>query len=102
VFPSDWPEPFGLVMIESMAAGTPVIALRRGSVPEIIVDGVTGFICDDLDEMVDAVGRLGELDSDDCRRHAASFDAMTMSAAYERVYRSIAVDHSSELVTDIA
>ena len=51
LFPSDWPEPFGLVMIESLAAGTPVIALRRGSVPEVIEDGVTGFICDDVDEM---------------------------------------------------
>ena len=55
LFPSDWPEPFGLVMIESLAAGTPVIALRRGAVPEVLVDGVTGFICDDVDEMVDAV-----------------------------------------------
>ena len=54
LFPSDWPEPFGLVMIESLAAGTPVIALRRGSVPEVIEDGVTGFICDDVDEMVEA------------------------------------------------
>ena len=54
LFPSDWPEPFGLVMIESLAAGTPVIALRRGSVPEVIEDGVTGFICDDVDEMVQA------------------------------------------------
>ena len=52
LFPSDWPEPFGLVMIESLAAGTPVIALRRGSVPEVIEDGVTGFICDDVDDMV--------------------------------------------------
>ena len=58
LFPSDWPEPFGLVMIESLAAGAPVIALRRGSVPEVIEDGVTGFICDDVDEMTDAVGRI--------------------------------------------
>ena len=62
LFPSDWPEPFGLVMIESLAAGTPVIALRRGAVPEVLVDGVTGFICDDVDEMVAAVGRLDEID----------------------------------------
>ena len=54
LFPSDWPEPFGLVMIESLAAGTPVIALRRGSVPEVIEHGVTGFICEDVDEMVEA------------------------------------------------
>ncbi len=53
--PSDWPEPFGLVFIESMACGTPVIAYRRGSVPEIIDHGVTGFICDTLEEMTQSV-----------------------------------------------
>ena len=67
LFPSDWPEPFGLVMIESLAAGTPVIALRRGAVPEVLVDGVTGFICDDVDEMTAAVGRLHEIDRAACR-----------------------------------
>jgi glycosyltransferase involved in cell wall biosynthesis len=102
LFPSDWPEPFGLVMIESMAAGTPVIALRRGSVPEVIVDGVTGFVCDDLGEMVDAVERVGDIDPDDCRRHAASFDAIAMCAAYERVYESILADHTSALIGDTA
>ena len=57
-------------MIESMAAGTPVIALRRGSVPEVIEDGVTGFICEDVDEMVDAVGRIDQIDPEACRRGA--------------------------------
>ena len=71
LFPSDWPEPFGLVMIESLAAGTPVVALRRGAVPEVLVDGVTGFICDDVDEMVAAVGRLDEIDPQDCRARRA-------------------------------
>ena len=61
LFPSDWPEPFGLVMIESLAAGTPVIALRRGSVPEVLVDGVCGFVCDDAEAMVAAVARLDEI-----------------------------------------
>ena len=89
LFPSDWPEPFGLVMIESMAAGTPVVALRRGSVPEIVIDGVTGFICDDVDEMVTAIGRLDELDPADCRRHAARFDDVAMCSAYERIYQSL-------------
>jgi len=89
LFPSDWPEPFGLVMIESMAAGTPVIALRRGSVPEIIVDGVTGFVCDDVDGMVDAVGRLDEIDRDACRRHATTFGVDAMCAGYERIYQRI-------------
>ena len=54
LFPINWPEPFGIVMIESLAAGTPVIALRNGSVPEILRDGVTGFICDSADELGDA------------------------------------------------
>jgi glycosyltransferase involved in cell wall biosynthesis len=90
VFPSDWPEPFGLVMIESMAAGTPVIALRRGSVPEIILDGVTGFICDTVDEMVDAVGRLDEIEPQKCKRHAATFDVDRMATSYERAYQQVA------------
>ena len=89
LFPSDWPEPFGLVMIESMAAGTPVVALRRGSVPEILIDGVTGFICDDVDEMVDAVGRLDEIDPEACREQAKRFDSATMCEGYADLYRAI-------------
>ena len=101
MFPSDWPEPFGLVMIESMAAGTPVIALRRGSVPEIIADGVSGFICDDVDEMVDAVRRLDELDPEACRRHAARFDIDVMCAGYESVYESIAPTQRGRSVAEL-
>ena len=89
LFPSDWPEPFGLVMIESLAAGTPVIALRRGSVPEVIEDGVTGFICDDVDEMVEAAERIGEIDPDACRRHAERFSAEAMCRGYVEVYESL-------------
>jgi glycosyltransferase involved in cell wall biosynthesis len=89
LFPSDWPEPFGLVMIESLAAGTPVIALRRGSVPEVIEDGVTGFICDDVDEMAEAVGRIGQIDPEACRRGAERFTAERMCRGYVDVYRSL-------------
>ena len=89
LFPSDWPEPFGLVMIESMAAGTPVIALRRGSVPEVIEDGVTGFVCDDVDEMVEATRRLDEIDPDACRRRAERFSADTMCRGYVEVYERL-------------
>ena len=89
IFPSDWPEPFGLVLIESMAAGTPVIALRRGAVPEILVDGVTGFICDDLDEMIAAVNRLEEIDPAACRRRAEEFSGRSMCTEYERIYRQL-------------
>ncbi len=89
LFPSDWPEPFGLVMIESLAAGTPVIALRRGSVPEVIEDGVTGFICDDVDDMVRATERIDEIDPEDCRRHAERFSGEAMCRGYERVYERL-------------
>lgn len=89
LFPSDWPEPFGLVMIESLAAGTPVIALRRGAVPEVLVDGVTGFICDDVEEMTAAVGRLHEIDRAACRARAAEFSAQAMCTGYEAVFRSL-------------
>ena len=102
LFPSDWPEPFGLVMIESMAAGTPVIALRRGSVPEIIEDGVSGFICDDVDQMVDAVGRLGEIDPEACRRRARSFGIAAMCAGYEDVYRSLRRRHGDDVLSGAA
>ena len=89
LFPSDWPEPFGLVMIESLAAGTPVIALRRGAVPEILGHGISGFICDDVDEMSAAVDRLGEIDPAACRQRAAQFGVQQMCSRYERVYRTV-------------
>jgi glycosyltransferase involved in cell wall biosynthesis len=63
LFPIDWPEPFGLVMIEAMACGTPVIAFRRGSVPELITDGVTGFIVETASEAVEAVNQIDRLDA---------------------------------------
>jgi len=89
LFPSDWPEPFGLVMIESLAAGTPVIALRRGSVPEVIEDGVSGFICDDVDEMVEAVRRIGDIDPAACRRRAERFSGEAMCRGYVEVYEAL-------------
>ena len=89
LFPSDWPEPFGLVMIESLAAGTPVIALRRGAVPEILEHGISGFICDDVDEMSAAIDRLGEIDPAACRQRATQFGVQQMCSRYERVYRTV-------------
>ena len=65
--PFDWPEPFGLVFIEALACGTPILAYRRGSVPEIIHDGQTGFICETVDQMVQAVPRISTLDRQQCR-----------------------------------
>jgi glycosyltransferase involved in cell wall biosynthesis len=89
LLPIRWDEPFGLVAIEAMACGTPVVALRRGAVPEIVVDGVTGFVRDDPTALADAVRRTSELDPAACRRHVeTSFSAEGMVAAYERAYRS--------------
>ena len=90
LFPIDWPEPFGLVMIEAMACGTPVIARPCGSVPEVVVDGRTGFLADTLAELADAVKRVDELDRAECRRHVeARFSVDRMAEDYERVYRRL-------------
>jgi glycosyltransferase involved in cell wall biosynthesis len=90
LFPIDWPEPFGLTMVESMACGTPVIAMRHGSVPEVMIDGVTGFICNSVDEMIAAVPRVSDLDRAACRRHVkARFSAQAMASGYEKVYRTL-------------
>ena len=90
LFPIRWPEPFGLVMIEALACGTPVVALRAGSVPEVVRDGVTGFIGDTEDELVASLGRLGEIDRRACRREAEQrFSAATMATAYEHVYERL-------------
>jgi len=87
LFPIDWPEPFGLVMIESMACGTPVIAFRRGSVPELLQDGVTGFVVDDLSEAVSAVRRVASLDRKRCRREFEQrFTATRMARDYVSIY----------------
>lgn len=91
LFPIDWPEPFGLVMIEALACGTPVIAWREGSVPEVIEDGVTGYIVGSIDEAVSAVNRLQWLDRHDCRRaFETRFDAARMADEYVAIYRRLA------------
>jgi glycosyltransferase involved in cell wall biosynthesis len=89
LMPLRWEEPFGLVMIEAMLCGTPVIAFRRGSTPEVIDEGVTGFLVDDATQMADALRRVGELDRSACRRHArARFSAARMARDYLRVYHA--------------
>ncbi|BDV37457.1 glycosyl transferase [Methylocystis bryophila] len=91
LFPIDWPEPFGLVMIEAMACGTPVIAHRRGSVPEIIEHGVSGFIVDSLEEAVAAAGAIDGLDRAAVRRcFEARFTAEIMARSYVRLYERLA------------
>lgn len=90
LFPIDWPEPFGLTMVESMATGTPVVAMDCGSVPEVIDDGVTGFACKTLRDFIDAVPRAGDLNRARCRQRAEQrFSARVMADQYEAVYRRL-------------
>jgi glycosyltransferase involved in cell wall biosynthesis len=88
LFPIEWEEPFGLVMIEAMACGTPVVGLRRGAVPEVVTDGIDGFVCESPEEMITAVKRLDGIDREACRRTVERrFSAEVVVAQYERVYR---------------
>ena len=92
LFPIDWPEPFGLAMIEAMACGTPVIAFNRGSVPEIIDDGVTGFVVEDESGAVAAIRRLGQLDRRRVREcFERRFTSRRMAEEYLALYHRIAV-----------
>ena len=87
----DWPEPFGIVLIEALACGTPVLAYRRGSIPEIIEDGVTGFICDSLSDMVAAIDRLPQIQRRRCRdSFEARFTVQRMAEDYLALYEQMA------------
>ena len=93
LFPIDWPEPFGLVMIEALACGTPVVTRPCGSTPEIIRDGQTGFLCETEKEMVAAVHRVGTLDRRACRREfMARFTATHMAHHYVKLYQAIGAE----------
>ena len=109
MFPIDWPEPFGLVMIEAMACGTPVIAFRSGSVPEVVDDGITGFVVDGEAEAVRAIGRLGELDRRKIRlQFDRRFTGRRMAEEYVRHYeklvahKPISLPHSMDGADDIS
>ena len=99
LFPIDWPEPFGLVMIEALACGTPVIAWKNGSVPEIIEDGVTGFVVDSVEDAAEAVGRIAWLERSSCRKAFEDrFDAGRMARDYVDVYRRLVNGKSDSIV----
>lgn len=90
LFPITWKEPFGLVMIESMAAGTPVIAIELGSASEVVADGQSGFLCHSVDECVAAIDRAVQLSRQGCRDYVTSrFSAQRMVDGYEAVYQDI-------------
>lgn len=92
LFPIDWPEPFGLTMIESMACGTPVIAFPGGSVPEVVRNGVNGYVVNDVDEAVAAVAKCHDFDRHACRRDfERRFTVERMARDYVEVYRRLAV-----------
>jgi glycosyltransferase involved in cell wall biosynthesis len=90
LFPITWREPFGLVTIESMAAGTPVIAMNLGSVPEVVADGVSGYICNTVAECIEAVAKVPALSRAACREYVTQrFGVEQMAAGYEAVYQQI-------------
>jgi glycosyltransferase involved in cell wall biosynthesis len=91
LFPLQWEEPFGMVMIEAMACGTPVLALDRGAVPEIVVDGVTGYICSRPEELVAAIAQLDRIDPAACRSRVEDrFSPTRMVEGYERLFTELA------------
>ncbi|HEY9748807.1 MAG TPA: glycosyltransferase family 4 protein [Allocoleopsis sp.] len=93
LFPITWREPFGLVMIESMAVGTPVIAMSLGSTPEVVAHGKTGFLCQNVDECIAALDKVATLDRQACRDHVChKFSVQQMVDGYEAVYRQLLVE----------
>jgi glycosyltransferase involved in cell wall biosynthesis len=90
LFPIDWDEPFGLVMVEALSCGTPVIGFRRASVPEVVEDGRTGFVVDGVDGMVEAIARIDDIDRRACRTAAeVRFSVARMVDDVEAMYRSV-------------
>jgi len=97
LFPIDWPEPFGMVQIEALACGTPVLAMNRGSVPEVLRHGVSALIGNSVDELVALAPYLGEIDRRACRREAElRFSSRAMAQGYEQVYRRVIAERQAE------
>jgi glycosyltransferase involved in cell wall biosynthesis len=89
LFPIEWEEPFGIVMAESLACGTPVIAMNRGSVREVVRDGITGFVCADINEMVSSIGKIGTIDRKNCRLDCEKrFSSCAIAESYLSIYKN--------------
>ena len=96
LFPIQWGEPFGLVLVESMACGTPVIAFNKGAVPEIVLDGKTGFVADSMKSMIEAVHRIDSINPHECREHVQNhFSILSMASTYLSVYHEIIGRHKT-------
>ncbi|WP_439697058.1 glycosyltransferase family 4 protein [Mucilaginibacter sp. AW1-7] len=94
LMPVTWDEPFGIVMAEALACGTPVIGFNRGAVPEVITNGINGFVCETLEGMITAVDRSGEIDRRKCRAVAEErFSSGVLAGQYEQLYREITARH---------
>jgi glycosyltransferase involved in cell wall biosynthesis len=99
LFPINWPEPFGLVMIEAMSCGTPVIAFAGGSVKEVIDEGITGFVVDSVEDAARAVENIEDIDRKKCRSvFEARFSARRMADDYMKIYERLA--HAADGVED--
>jgi glycosyltransferase involved in cell wall biosynthesis len=100
ILPIRWEEPFGMVLIEAMAKGTPVVATRRGAVPEVVLHGRTGMICPDESELPEALHEVSALDPSDCAEHVRTmFSVPLMARRYERTYRQILTRRARSLAT---
>jgi len=100
LFPIQWGEPFGLVLIESMACGTPVLAFNKGSVPEIVIHGKTGFVVDSIEHMTEAVKAIHLIDPNDCRQHVKdNFSIASMAGKYSDLYEWIVEERTACLKT---
>jgi len=90
LFPIDWPEPFGLVMTEAMACGTPTVAFRHGSVPEVLDDQISGFVVDDVEQAVEALKAIRHFDRARCRRvFEERFSVRRMAQDYVKIYQRV-------------
>jgi glycosyltransferase involved in cell wall biosynthesis len=97
LFPITWREPFGLVMVESMAAGTPVIAMNLGSTSEVIAHGKTGFLCHNVDEFIQAIDKAAQLNRFVCREHVMNhFSVQRMTDGYEAVYQQLLAERFAQ------